>query len=87
MELANRHLLLGITGGVAAYKAAELARELQRRGATVQVVMTQAATCFIGPPTFQALTGQPVFSDQWDPRVDNNMAHIELARRADADSC
>lgn len=84
MELANRHLLLGITGGVAAYKAAELARELQRRGATVQVVMTQAATRFIGPPTFQALTGQPVFTDQWDPRIDNNMAHIELARRADA---
>ena len=84
MELANRHLLLGITGGVAAYKAAELARELQRRGATVQVVMTEAATRFIGPPTFQALTGQPVFTDQWDPRIDNNMAHIELARRADA---
>ena len=84
MELANRHLLLGITGGVAAYKAAELARELQRRGATVQVVMTEAATRFIGPPTFQALTGQPVFTDQWDPRIDNNMAHIELTRRADA---
>lgn len=84
MELANRHLLLGVTGGVAAYKAAELARELQRRGATVQVVMTEAATRFVGPPTFQALTGQPVFTDQWDPRFDNNMAHIELTRRADA---
>jgi len=84
MELAKRHLLLGITGGVAAYKAAELSRELQRRGATVQVVMTEAATRFIGPPTFQALTGQPVFTDQWDPRIDNSMAHIELTRRADA---
>jgi len=84
MELLNRHLLLGITGGVAAYKAAELARELQRRGATVQVVMTEAATRFIGPPTFQALTGQPVFTDAWDARIDNAMAHIELSRRADA---
>ena len=84
MELLNRHLLLGITGGVAAYKAAELARELQRRGATVQVVMTEAGARFIGPPTFQALTGRPVYTDAWDPRVDNAMAHIELSRRADA---
>ncbi len=84
MELAQRHLLLGITGGVAAFKAVELARELQRRGASVQVVMTEAATRFIGPPTFQALTGHPVYTDQWDPRIDNNMAHIELSRQADA---
>jgi len=84
MELANRHLLLVVTGGVAAYKAAELSRELQRRGATVQVAMTQAATRFVGPVTFQALTGRPVFTDQWDARVDNNMAHIELSRQADA---
>jgi phosphopantothenoylcysteine decarboxylase/phosphopantothenate--cysteine ligase len=84
MELANRHLLLVVTGGVAAYKAAELSRELQRHGATVQVAMTEAATRFVGPVTFQALTGRPVFTDQWDARVDNNMAHIELSRRADA---
>ncbi len=84
MELQDRHLLLGVTGGVAAYKAAVLARELQRRGATVQVVMTEAAMRFVGPPTFQALTGRPVYSDQWDARIDNNMAHIELSRAAHA---
>jgi len=84
MELANRHLLLGVTGGVAAFKAAVLARELQRQGATVQVVMTEAATRFVAPATFQALTGRPVFTDQWDARIDNNMAHIELSREADA---
>jgi phosphopantothenoylcysteine decarboxylase/phosphopantothenate--cysteine ligase len=84
MELANRHILLGVTGGVAAFKAAELARELQRRGATVQVVMTGAGARFVTPVTFQALTGRPVFTDQWDPAVPNNMAHIELSRQADA---
>ncbi len=84
MELANRHLVLGVTGGVAAFKAAVLARELQRRGATVQVAMTDAAARFVTPATFQALTGRPVFHDQWDPRIDNNMAHIELSREADA---
>ena len=83
MELTKRHILLGVTGGVAAFKACELARELQRRGATVQVAMTEAATRFITPATFQALTGRPVFTDQWDPRIDNNMAHIELSRQAD----
>ena len=82
--LAGRRILLGVTGGVAGFKAAELARELQRRGATVQVAMTEAATRFVTPVTFQALTGQPVFTDQWDPRVHNNMAHIELSRAADA---
>ena len=83
-ELAGRHLLLGVTGGVAAFKACELARELQRRGATVQVAMTDAATKFIGPATFQALTGRPVFVDAWDGRVDNGMPHIDLSRGADA---
>lgn len=82
--LAGRHLLLGVTGGVAGFKVAELARELQRQGATVQVVMTEAATRFVTPVTFQALTGRPVFTDQWDARIDNNMAHIELSREADA---
>ena len=84
MELANRHILLGVTGGVAAFKAAVLARELQRQGATVQVAMTDAATRFVAPATFQALTGRPVYTDQWDARVHNNMAHIELSREADA---
>lgn len=84
MELANRHILLGVTGGVAAFKAAVLARELQRRGATVQVAMTESATRFVTPVTFQALTGRQVFTDQWDASVPNNMAHIELSRRADA---
>jgi len=84
MELANRHLLLGVTGGVAAFKAAELARSLQRHGATVQVAMTDAAARFVTPVTFQALTGRPVYTDQWDPSIPNNMAHIELSRQADA---
>ena len=83
MELNNRRILLGITGGVAAYKAAELLRELQRRGADVQVVMTESATRFVGTATFQALSGHPVFTDAWDNRIDNNMAHIELSRDAD----
>ncbi len=84
MELLNKKILLGITGGVAAFKACYLARELMRQGASVQVVMTEAATHFITPVTFQALTGNPVFTNQWDNRIANNMAHIELSRDADA---
>jgi phosphopantothenoylcysteine decarboxylase/phosphopantothenate--cysteine ligase len=84
MKLEGKRILLGVTGGVAAFKAAYLARELQRRGATVQAVMTEAATHFVGTATFQALTGEPVFTDQWDARIDNGMAHIELSRAADA---
>ena len=83
-ELSGRHLLLGVTGGVAAFKACELARELQRRGATVQVVMTEAATRFIGTATFQALTGRQVYTDAWDTRIANGMPHIDLSRDADA---
>lgn len=83
-ELNGRHILLGVTGGVAAFKACELARELQRRGATVQVVMTEAATRFIGTATFQALTGRPVYTDAWDARIANGMPHIDLSRGADA---
>ena len=82
--LEGKRILLGVTGGVAAYKAAELARGLQRAGARVRVVMTDAATRFVAPATFQALTGEPVFTDQWDTRIANNMAHIELSREADA---
>jgi phosphopantothenoylcysteine decarboxylase/phosphopantothenate--cysteine ligase len=84
MMLEGKRILLGVTGGVAAFKAAYLARELQRRGAAVQVAMTEAATHFVGTATLQALTGHPVFTDQWDARIDNGMAHIELSRAADA---
>ncbi len=84
MELANKTILLGLSGGVACYKAAELTRGLIRAGATVQVVMTDAATHFITPVTMQALSGRMVHVDQWDPRIGNNMAHIDLTRGADA---
>ena len=83
-DLAGKHLVLGMTGGIAAYKAADLARRLQDQGATVQVVMTEAATHFITPVTMQALTGRAVFTDQWDARQPNNMAHIDLSREAAA---
>lgn len=79
-----RRLLLGLTGGVAAYKAAELARLLMQDGVEVQAAMTAAACRFVGPATLQALTGKPVFTDLWDARVDNNMAHIDLSRNVDA---
>lgn len=78
-----RHLVLGLTGGIAAYKAAELARLLIRQDAQVQVVMTQAATRFIAPATLQALTGRTVYTDLWDDRIANGMAHIDLSRGAD----
>lgn len=81
--MLSRRILLGVTGGVAAYKAAELTRLLVKAGHTVEVVMTEAATRFVTPVTFQALSGNAVFSDIWDPRPDNAMAHIELSRRAD----
>ena len=80
----TRRLLLGLTGGVAAYKAAELARLLSQDGVEVQAAMTAAACRFVGPATLQALTGKPVFTDLWDARVDNNMAHIDLSRKVDA---
>ena len=79
-----KRLLLGITGGIAAYKAAELVRLLVRQGVEVQVVMTQAACQFITPVTMQALSGRPVFTDLWDNRIDNGMAHIEFTRNVDA---
>ena len=78
------HLLLGVTGGIAAYKSAELIRLLIKQGHTVQVVMTEAATHFITPTTLQALSGNPVFVDSWDARIANGMPHIELSRPADA---
>jgi phosphopantothenoylcysteine decarboxylase/phosphopantothenate--cysteine ligase len=83
-DLAGRHIVLGLTGGIACYKAAELTRLLHKAGATVQVVMTQAAERFIGAVTMQALSNRPVVTDQWDAREPNNMAHINLTRDADA---
>jgi len=83
-SLVNKKIVLGISGGIAAYKSAELARALIQEGAEVQVVMTEAAQQFITPITMQALTGKLVFTNQWDDRIANNMAHIELSRQADA---
>ena len=83
-ELAGRHIVLGLSGGIACYKAAELVRELIKAGATVQVAMTEAAEHFITAVTLQALSNRPVFTSQWDARDHNNMAHINLTREADA---
>ena len=83
-SLLNKKIVLGISGGIAAYKSAELARLLMQEGASVQVVMTEAAQQFVTPVTMQALTGNPVFTSQWDSSIANNMAHIELSRAADA---
>lgn len=81
-ELSGRSILLGISGGVAAYKAAELARLLVKAGARVRVVMTEAAGHFVGAATFQAITGEPVWNDLWDVRMPNGMTHIDLTRDA-----
>jgi phosphopantothenoylcysteine decarboxylase/phosphopantothenate--cysteine ligase len=87
-ELAGKHIVLGLSGGIACYKAAELCRALVKQGATVQVVMTEAAEHFITATTLQALSGRPVFTSQWDARsasgLDNAMPHINLSREADA---
>ena len=83
-DLAGRHIVLGLSGGVACYKSAELARALVKAGATVQVVMTTAAEQFITAVTMQALSNRSVFTSQWDAREPNNMAHINLTREADA---
>ena len=83
-EETAKRIVLGITGGIAAYKSAELTRLLKQRGIDVQVVMTKAGTRFITPVTLQALSGNAVYVDAWDNRVANNMAHIEISRSADA---
>lgn len=83
-QTQTKRIVLGITGGIAAYKAAELLRLLMKQGIAVQVVMTEAATHFITPTTMQGLSGKPVFTDQWDASVPNSMAHINLSRAADA---
>jgi phosphopantothenoylcysteine decarboxylase/phosphopantothenate--cysteine ligase len=84
LDLDERHIVLGLSGGIACYKSAELVRELVKAGATVQVVMTEAAAQFITPVTMQALSNRSVYTSQWDVRPDNNMAHIKLTREADA---
>lgn len=83
-SLLNKKIVLGISGGIAAYKTPELARLLMQEGASVQVIMTDAAQQFVTPVTMQALTGNPVYTSQWDNSISNNMAHIELSRTADA---
>src|ERR687891_1312931 len=80
MALTAKRILLGITGGIAAYKAAELTRLLVKGGADVRVAMTEAATRFVGTATMQALCGQQVWTDLWDARVKDAMGHIELSR-------
>ncbi len=82
--LAGKHIVLGLSGGIAAFKSAELCRSLVKAGVTVQVVMTEAAEQFMTAVTMQALSGRPVYTSQWDPREANNMAHINLSREADA---
>jgi phosphopantothenoylcysteine decarboxylase/phosphopantothenate--cysteine ligase len=83
-DTKSKKVLLGITGGIAAYKAAELVRALAQDGIEVQVVMTEAACGFITPATMQALSGRPVFTSMWDTRIANGMSHIELSRDRDA---
>lgn len=82
-ELTGKRIVLGVTGGVAAYKAAELARLLAKAGAQVDTVLTEAAGHFVGSATFQALTGRQAWSGLWDQRMPNGMAHIDLTRGAD----
>ena len=82
-DLHGKRIVLGLTGGIACFKAAELCRSLVKAGAQVQVVMTEAAAQFITPVTMQALSGQAVYTSQWDAREGNNMAHINLSREAD----
>ena len=83
-ENSRKSVVLGVTGGIAAYKAAQLTRDLQRQGFEVQVVMTEAARGMVTPATFQALSGKPVYSDMWDASIPDNMAHIEVSRGKDA---
>ena len=83
-ELSGKHIVLGLTGGIACYKAAELCRAMVKEGASVQVVMTESAEKFITPVTMQALSNRTVYGSQWDARETNNMPHINLSRQADA---
>jgi phosphopantothenoylcysteine decarboxylase / phosphopantothenate---cysteine ligase len=82
-SLRGRHVAVGVGGGIAAYKACELVRELMRAGATVRVAMTEAATAFVGPMTFQALSGHPVLTHSYDPAQEATFGHLDLSRWAD----
>src|SRR5207249_10506033 len=82
-DVSGKRILLGITGGIAAYKAAELTRLFVKAGANVRVVMTEAACRFITPATLQALSGQPVHTDMWDTRAPERLPHIQLTRDRD----
>lgn len=82
-DLRDKHIVLGVSGGIACYKSAELVRRLIEQGATVDVVMTESAREFVTPVTFQALSGRTVYTDLWDSRAPNNMVHINLTRQAD----
>ncbi|MDD2947496.1 MAG: flavoprotein, partial [Rugosibacter sp.] len=82
--LAGKRIVLGVTGGVAAYKVAELSRLLIKAGGLVDVVLTESGSKFVGATTFQALTGRPVWQSLWDERMGNGMAHIDLTRGAAA---
>lgn len=82
-SLAEKRILLGISGGIAAYKSADLVRRLKERGAQVRVVMSAGAREFVQPLTFQALSGNPVHTDLLDPAAEAAMGHIELAKWAD----
>ena len=79
----GKRILLGVTGGIAAYKSPDLVRRLRDHGAEVQVVLTAGAREFVTPMTFQAVSGREVRSDLWDPEAEKAMSHIELARWAD----
>src|SRR5438128_4761939 len=81
--LEGATVVVGVTGGIAAYKAAELVRLLDKAGAHVEVAMTEAAQKFVGPMTFQALTRRPVFTDLWNLSEEATIGHIQLADRAD----
>ncbi len=81
--MANKTIILGITGGIAAYKSAELASKLTQAGATVKVIMTEAATEFITPLTLRSLTNQPVVTDMFDPASEFSIEHVALAEEAD----
>jgi phosphopantothenoylcysteine decarboxylase/phosphopantothenate--cysteine ligase len=83
IDLQGKQIVLGVSGGIACYKSAELVRRLIERGAKVDVVMTESACQFVMPATFQALSGRPVYTDLWDSRAPNNMVHINLTREAD----
>ena len=83
-RLQNKRILLGVTGSIAAYKAGEVVRRLRDAGAEVRVVMTEGATSFVTPLTFQALSGHPVHQELLDAKAEAGMGHIELSRWADA---